>query len=367
MALIEEYYRTVPPLEKLSEGCIEEARENYRPYDLFSIRTRMTPYVRRNFGDEFSLTFTSTMKNNRMVMVIGVRDNNLDDVLLTDEQKVALSVKIRSLIAEGNSHVMLLPAKHSQSTDDTLMESTWISSILPYIDIDDTYEPYADDEGLYVSLGAEEDYILTYNELITDVMEQLEKMYKEGYVVGISEEVASDWGFERVNPDFDLYMATWKNDKISKPYGGLSGFIKSRMRGEKTIDVEVGNNSVIRHFIAELMDVTFVSTFARFDAKDLAVASEALRKIERIADIAHGQCVTFDVETIEEARVKASYASGYRTAVYSTPRTSVLSCFLERRINRDIVLSDVETAYLSESKIRTSERIPLLLNENEDS
>ena len=93
MALVEKFTRNIPDLGNLEYGCVNTPCHNYNPYDLFSIRTRLSPYLKRKYGRDADVLFTNVKKVDKMVLKISVY-NGIEVMDLNEEQSKDLSLEI---------------------------------------------------------------------------------------------------------------------------------------------------------------------------------------------------------------------------------------------------------------------------------
>lgn len=286
------FYRTMPDV--VPSGCTEEPDFNYTSYTLFVLRTRIVPWLDRNFDSKISARLPSAKKNDRMyITVVPFRGDT--KVEMTSEMIRQLQDEVNRLTSKPLKAALLVSAHRFLSNPPvSQISSSWIDSIVPYIGINKDLNPHMNEEGILVELDRTIDYLRIYNKLLINTIEKIREMYDDGYIVDPPEDVVENWRLLSADDDHRLYHPDWSDQRITARYGGMLGFLQSRIMGDPTIDFFVGSNLVHRHHIAESLaskeiDVTFVGQYARINVPDLTTARRVASVIERATKTGHGK------------------------------------------------------------------------------
>lgn len=233
------FYRTIS--EPYSPGS-PEYYANFRPYSLFCLRTIVT-----SFAGHYP-QFQSFCQDNKMQMylVFGSR--------LPAETERYIARIVRNVTGHGEPRCVLLDSSISLVTaQQERIPNSWIQRMLPFVDLGDISaslllgifdEPVDDKTRLYVDLSQFPNYTEEYSKLLLSTQQQLEDMWNQG-TVRFARSIATKWSLQHLGDD--LFQATWR-DKRFAPSPTL--FLLSRLRGERTIFVDVGSNLVRKHQVA---------------------------------------------------------------------------------------------------------------------
>lgn len=238
------FYRTIS--EPYSPGS-PEYYANFRPYDVFCLRTIVT-----SFTGHYP-QFRSFCQDNKMQMYLV-----FDTRLPTDTERYIARI-VRNVTGHGEPRCVLIDSDISLVTSlpgtkrQERMPNSWIQRMLPFVDLGDVYvslllgvydEPVDAKTRLYVDLSQTPNYTDEYARLLLSAQQQLQDMWNQG-TVRFARSIAEKWSLKHLGDD--LFTATW-TDKRFAPSPTL--FLLSRLRGERTIFVDVGNNFVRKHQVA---------------------------------------------------------------------------------------------------------------------
>ncbi len=255
------FYRTIPDI--VSSGCTEEPIHNYGPYQLFALNTRLSAWLHRHWNPKILIEFPSVDRSNRMYVTIFPTIGG-SQFHMTPEMVKSLQQQVDKLTSKPLTAALLISSNNFLSKSGDLIPSSWIDSILPYMGVNPVLNPHLNNDGILVELNKTIDFTAVYRSLIINVTETLRSMFEDGYIVGPPSDVIDNWNLIPSDESRRLFYPDWKDNRITDRYGGMFGFIKSRVMGEKYIDLKIGTNLVHRHNIAKkLSDQHFNSTFVK--------------------------------------------------------------------------------------------------------
>ncbi|SNW62729.1 Hypothetical protein ORPV_825 [Orpheovirus IHUMI-LCC2] len=143
---------------------------NYDEYTIFCIRSKMEAVL------GVPLEFFNKDENGKMVLYI--RADSINNDILEKEYESAIRNPNHCLILDTNV--------------DIGYPIHWVSSVLPFLDIPDPYQPIIINNNLFINLSSlrnveqtpgDANFTLTHIHIITNLMSQLEDLWNSGHVV----------------------------------------------------------------------------------------------------------------------------------------------------------------------------------------
>ncbi len=288
------YFRTI--IDVVPSGCEEEPDFNYTSYILFALKSRIVPWLSKHWDPKLSVTFPSIERNNKMyITVVPIRGGKTIDLsveMIDDLQKEVNRLTAKplkgALLISSDSFISNPPARQ--------IPSSWIDSILPYLGINRSMNPYLDTVGIIVELDRVIDFYNIYYKLLTNVIDNVRSMFDDGYVVDPSNEIINNWNLISVDEDNRLFHPAWTDRRITERYGGMASFIQSRIMKDPNIDFFVGPKLLYRHQIALMLskinkEVTFVGQYARIEISNITTARQIACIIDRGTKTGSGKVV----------------------------------------------------------------------------
>ena len=331
------YYRTFVTLNGRDEA--QEYDTNYTPYNIFCLSTRVGRDLAR-LGVKDYPVFIGEPINGKMAIVVKLLrvDHHVD--LSPDEMKDLQKMVDRAL-SDHPQHCVLF----SLDTMRYPYPRAWMMSIFPYLSVPAEYNPYIDENSIYVEFQ-EMSYKSEYDDLTMSILEQMRDLYTVGSVI-CNQSLARKWNLslmpslpkERITTrdiieyavknqtdadeaEFELergleiddeadqtaaersnntglYLARWKDRRFAPD---LSKFLLERVNGSETIEINVGLNFVVRHAIAKLLNQHFSEIIPLFSAdrvilpaEDLTTARVLASLVEEAQRTANGKALFFPV------------------------------------------------------------------------
>jgi len=227
------YFRTI--MDFTQEEPILGPESNYDSYNIFCLMSRLRYF---NLGQPYLLQPISVPLDNRMVVTIKVFDKNGEEVILSVEQERIYQGEIDRILQEHPQHCLLFNPKAISQ-----YPLYWLRSIIPYLKIDARYEPHFEGDVILARLNFEEpNYMELYQDLLEQLGDQLDRLYKSGTFV-TEKAFATTWGLTLI--EGDLYRAYWNDNTVAKD---RVVFFYEREQG-LPLRFEVGTNLVVRHYI----------------------------------------------------------------------------------------------------------------------
>lgn len=264
------FYRTIPEVGKT--GWVDEPDFNYTSYDIFVLNTKLSYWLKHNFGPKLLISYPSVLgregKSNSMyITVVLTKGGKVYD--MTPDQVKSLQ-HIVDKITTGPRTAVLLMSIDPYPTEDpfgdsVIIPSDWLRSIYPYVGLPPDVNPHMSEMGIMVELESYIDFSSVYFDLVIQVIERVKNLYFQGYIVNPDPDIIKKWGLisingeegedNRINTETNnkIYKTSWNDSRITSKYGGIYGFLMSRQQGEKTIDLFIGYKSLTKHNLAKYL------------------------------------------------------------------------------------------------------------------
>ena len=329
-------------------------------------------------------------------------------VTVTSDEATIISRYVSNLTPNEKTHVVLFANDPIQTKFNQLIPSSWLSQILPFIQIDEIFQSQIGPYGIEVDLSKITNYNQWYQTLITNIADSLKNMYFSGYLVDPSKEIIDNWkllpieirsfydidsktnlgvsleklepGLVPVSDSFSnrnsrLYYASWVDGRITETYGGMTGFLLSRLQGIDYIDYDLStdDNPIInstesglfqirtehtsannvnasdgllvrRHFVAKILkdysvEIMFHRSFIRFTANNLEQTQMILALITEGISNSNGKVITFSVTRLSWLKLyrSVSFNLGYNDCIgykiNDPQRPYMFSCVIDPDLN----------------------------------
>lgn len=312
---------------------------NYTEYDLFSVETRITPYLESRFGKGSFPLFEFGIKEDRLDLLLRpIR--GVDKIDLTEEDIDWLEVIVDKITTEGFDYLLLLPFVDLTSDLYGRIPSSYVHKMSKYISIPDYYNPHIGNNGLLISI-TEDRFQDKFVELSLYVVKQIRQMYENGLMVMSDPEIIKDWNLVAVNEDDYLYMPSWKDGRITNHYLGPVNFINSRLRGDKTLNIEIENNLGIKHKISEILDCEFIGSFLRFNVDNLKDAREKLTKINIVCTNIYGTFIAVNAFNLEHAKYHFITMDPSMKTIYNSCNDIIVSYQMDYNVDEEEEKKDI--------------------------
>jgi hypothetical protein len=331
-------------------GCQSLPDANYGPYDLFVLRTKLLPQLQQ-LNKGYDIGFARFEVNNTMRMTINVLDGG-EFVSLDKEQAAQIQRWIDEAIAFEREYSLLITSRALIQYKGKQIPSYWVASMLPYVVINDIYQPFYHKGAIYIMLNPDEDFNSQWSLLHEQVIKTLIELHQDGAIVCHPERdelVIDDWALLPFNPspapeqddlsqEALLYYPDWSDPRFA-PDQQL--FIRERLAGEKRIRLAVKSN-VARHILTQelvqlqeelpvctptvcppKLEYTFSRCCLEIECQNLDQAQKLADLVDRVNETAYGRIVSL-VATSDPSQVVSVNAVALaaeptvQTTVYAT-------------------------------------------------
>lgn len=182
--------------------------------------------------------FIPVQREERIYIGIRLVDGG-ERVDLSPKQLRQLNDKVKEITTIDREYCLLFASNTNIYVNRPLARKrippAWILTILPFIPIDDSINPYLDGTHLYVNLELYPDYIERYNKMYFQLEETLRDYYKRGAIV-CDQIFANQWQLTPFLVDEEstvgVYLPLWQDIRFAPD---RVEFLSSRMGGEEGI------------------------------------------------------------------------------------------------------------------------------------
>jgi len=243
--------------DSLNESLCEEYMQNtnYTDYEAFCFITNISIFVQR------------LLNNNEISVVLDVNSDGVVYVKIIDtsNREIALSQKDKSTIQERiieenkrRLETCLLFTSYNNQIEG--VSSAWVMNMLPLVDVPNRYfdSMKIEDEHiyLYMNFSSSKDYEYDYNETLQFVVNELQRMRDEYYMIGM-ESIEKSWNLERVSQRdetmLSYYKPSWVYTFIAKDTHKLLKHVLDNT-GQIFIDIDNFGSYVKRFFVASYLN-----------------------------------------------------------------------------------------------------------------
>jgi hypothetical protein len=335
------FYKTTPEsrlnigeVRHPSSTCSRFPQANYRPYQLFALRTRLQPLVNKRYSSDqpgvaaYIVRYDTKMLNNKLTVVIKLLDG--DEYLKMKAEDYTYFQRAVDWLTGNEPDVALLISNSTifmsnllADTGKSLISDCWSQGIMKYLAFSPNIRPHTRKSGrfqvagLYVDLSRMADYRGAYNKLYMDSAKRIDYMYQDGYIslpVGFDPKRLAKWQVSAAGPKQPLYSfeindtmrpvlfrAMWKDNRLTKPVGGLVPFLQKHLiEDSNRVLIDIGSDGIIRrHQVAKTFkgyftveDYVFKYNFVEIRADNLARAQLAASLVQRSTSMPVGKVIT---------------------------------------------------------------------------
>jgi len=197
--------------------------QNFTPYDLFCIKTQLSPHVRQ-IDSKLDIGFGEIEYQGAMYITVMFFRKNVPEKLSLETEDT-LRNKLKE-ITDRKLFACLLDIKTLNYSHD------WLRSMMPFL----VEESVIDNDFILISIDPESDYDSVYNDTYFSTLKAIETMSQEGYITLSPEntEFIYNWELEEIKKlnNLGLYRAKWKDSRLTT---NISQFLMDKLNGDLTI------------------------------------------------------------------------------------------------------------------------------------
>ncbi len=281
---------------------------NYRPYNLFVLRTRLEPILRKRLPYPVMINFDTYRLDHKLTVIIELRRKGQIVDIETHHRKY-LQDMINKITADEPQFCLLLGEDSQWVINDgltndsqSLIPASWVKELMPFL----SFNPYlrafyrnaidGQASGIYLDLSRVDAYASFYRVLYQGTIRRLEEMYVKGFLAvpsSINTALLEKWGLVRVSEDnLDdlsqvrkyLVWPHWQDKRLTDPVGGMVPFSQRHLwQNRNSMLLEVGENLYDRHRVSKYLAMYRPDLEFRFCGSQVRVAISNLADAWQVA------------------------------------------------------------------------------------
>lgn len=293
-----DYYVDSPIVSHLDQT--RQNTPNFTSYNLFCLNSYLSYWVNENWSDKIDISFVLKNRldygNKKYISVVPMAKG--EKMYLNTEQIVELQNIIDKASEVDKTFVRLIDSNsYYDSEIKKRIPSNWIKSIFPTIEIEIIYQPFINNNIMYVNLQPltsalvddENDpiptinYINAYTQILENIYEQIRTMYTYAFVMNPSYEIILNWNLSNITGN--LYVPKWNDNRITRAYTDLHSFLQTRLNKDTIIKYIIKNNLVTNHYLSKYLDQLYPTHQYKLGDGYLYIDVNNLTTAQSIADL----------------------------------------------------------------------------------
>ena len=327
------YFYTITGVYSEGDPNASPPEYNYDEYDLFCLKTRLAPHVKR-IGlreasvDSWEFSFQQILHENVMRITVTISDGG-EFVPITSNFHNELQSIVDDITSTNRDYCLLIHSQFNIVYKDLIIDRVWLNSVLKYLPIpstvvydqvrDTTYgydsfyssfvpspspppSPPSNVDGVYVKLERKFTYTDAYYRLYMNTLNIIYDFYKRGTIAlyTTDKEFIELWNLDEYtidNNEVKLYYPLWINNWIAPD---PTKFLLDRRCGIPYITFKIGRDLAVKHGVAVKLQ--------KYKFRFIFTTDEVLVWVRNIirADLAHSCIVsgtTYLYRKIQNPRV----------------------------------------------------------------
>ena len=327
------YYRQLIPTHYT--GCTDEPDFMYSPYDIFVMESRLYPFIYQLLGNRKSVIFFPGIKeDHRMSIKIILKEvGNVDTqhpygkedkiIKLSAKEHKLITNKVKEIVSKDAGYALIdrrelylvssgsVPKNKGGKylTNVHKYPYAWFNTVLDYVNLDTSYNPYISKEGIYLAFNPEADFNTAYDEVVNHILDVLDQFWQKGVI--LANDIADTntnkdiltlkWGLESIDKrevKSRLWKPVWSDNRFAKP---MPDFLRRVVAGDNTIYISVSDNLVRRHYISKLLsnkgiEFKFVGAKLEAIADGYQIAQEIASIVDAATNLAEGKIIVYGAD-----------------------------------------------------------------------
>lgn len=332
---------TITNVEEADVDC------RYTPYRIFVMETRLYPLIYKMFNFNIYICPKSVFnsKKNRMDVYLHITDILKNEtVTLTTEQTEIIQNKIDEIVSKDIDYA-LIDINEFYKSLVTKYPMSWVRSVIEYTGLDDEYNPFIKEEGIYLTFNSNSNYKEDYYNVCNFLKNRIEEFYSKGVIV-LSNIINSD-NKKQLVKNWDL-MAIDKEEKVKRIFQpdwkdlrfaeNQVDFLIRKIEGDPYIHILLPDNLVKRHFIFKSIKNLFIveGSYIKIKVDNIKEAQTVATLITSQISKSEGRIVTLSAFRMSEIYLFMEYANKFEKDEYVNYSVSnnetpyMFSCLLKK-------------------------------------
>lgn len=335
-----EFFRLLPE-NSIGEEADVDCR--YTPYRVFVMETRLYPMIYDMFPDVvINPKSVYDPKKKRMDVYLSIRNSKTDEEInLSHEQKEKIQKELDKINSQ-NIDYALINLKELYRSIGKRYSFSWFKSVIEFTGLNEEYNPFIKDEGIYLTFDPDSEYNKYYYETCKFLKDRIEEFYSKGIIVlpKNAKQLVEKWGLIAIDEENKLYQPSWvdrrfANDQVSF----LLEKVSDVASGASTIKLLLPDNLVKRHGIIKALQeigkpCILEGSYLKVQVENINDAQKVATYVDN-AKLLNGRVVVLGTSRLSEIYLFFDYAEKYKKgdcvsySVSSNETPYVFSCLLK--------------------------------------
>lgn len=319
--LTEDY--TIKNVEEADVDC------RYTPYRIFVLETRLYPLIYKMFDYNIYISPKSVYnpKKNRMdvyLHIVKILKDTEETVELTPEQTQIIQDQIDQITSKDIDYA-LIDIKEFHKSLVKKYPLSWFRSVIEYIELDDEYNSFVKEEGIYLTFDPNSEYKKDYYNVCEFLKKRIEEYYSKGVIVLANiinsekrDELVKDWdllSIDKYEKIKRLFQPMWKDLRFAE---NQVDFLTRKIKGDSYIRVLLPSNLVKRYFIFKKLETPFIveGSYIKVKADNISEAQNIATLITSQISKSEGRVVTLSTFRMSEIYLFMEYADKFKKGEY---------------------------------------------------
>lgn len=310
---------------------VEEADVDcrYTPYRIFVLETRLYPLIYNMFSMNINIYPKSVYnpEKNRMdvyLHIVEIFQDREKTLELTPDQRKIIQDKIDEITSK-NIDYALIDIQELHNSIRPKYPMSWFRQIIEYTGLDDEFNPFIQEEGIYLTFEANSNYKEDYYRVCDFLKKRITEFYENGVIVLSNkinsvrkEKLVNDWNLVAIDKEEKvkrLYQADWKDARFAE---NQVDFLLGKVEEDPYIRILLSDNLVQRHFIFKSIVNPFIveGSYIKIKVDNIGEAQEIATLITAEKSKSQGRVVNLAAFRMSEIYLYMEYAEKFQKGEY---------------------------------------------------
>ena len=357
-----DFYKLLPEMHYIGADDEQSVDCSFTPYKVFILETRLYPLIFKMFPNknlEIFLKSEYNLEKNRMdvFLVIKELENTTDPsienkmISLSEDETKIITKKIYEINSKNPNYALIdihelydsLNIRNTKNKNNFYpsnfnkkMSFSWFRSVLEYTGLDSSFNPFIQEEGIYLTFNPNSDYKTAYYEVSEFLIDKILDFYKRGVVVlgdlirsEKKENLVKNWDLIPLDLDDKIqriYEPNWTDYRFAR---NKVDFMLRKIEEDPYIRIKVSDNLVKRHGIAQELEkrnkkMIFEGSYLKVVAANIEEAYEIASLVTYATATYFGRVLVIAASRLSEIHLYFDYSKikfkyeGIRYNVFDT-------------------------------------------------
>ena len=322
----------------------------YTPYRIFVMETRLYPLIYKMFPFNIYICPKSVYnsKKNRMDVYLNITKilkDSEENVDLTETQKEIIQNQIDKITSQDIDYALIDIHEFHKSLV-VKYPFSWFRTIIEYTGLDDEYNPFIREEGIYLTFDPDTEYKKDYYKVCEFFKTRIEEFYSRGIIVlnniiesEKKEKLVKDWNLISIDNEEivkRIFEPNWKDSRFAE---NQVDFLLRKVQQDPYIRILLPDNLVKRYFIFKSLTKPFIveGSYLKIKVENIREAQEIASLITHERSKSKGRVLTLAASRMSEIYLFFEYAEKFKKgecvsySVSNNENPFMFSCLLNEK------------------------------------